>query len=239
MLATVGADQNRQTTTLGSVKHLTPTTQPNPQIPNTTMSRLDAHQHTPTTTYVPLEEARKLANKERRKAGRERHEQRKEQAKDLSSVHKWRHHEDTHQRQEKRRDDGARTFAGLNLDNHRETASHVHASEDTDADKWHAWHLAVLDRIGADLEQRFGEPPAVQRETSGEMLLAMARPAKPRRGARRRQPAAAMTDGEPFEVVEVDGRLVALDEDGWEILPDENAGPSSLLYSDIVRGIME
>jgi hypothetical protein len=77
------------------------------------------------------------------------------------------------------------------------------------------------------------------RESSGEMLLAMARPAKPRRGAHHhRQPAATMTDGEPFEAVEVDGRLVALDEDGWEILPDENAGPS-LLYSDIVRGIMQ
>jgi hypothetical protein len=45
-----------------------------------------------------------------------------------------------------------------------------------------------------------------------------------------------MTDGEAFEVVEIDGRLVALDEDGWEILPDENA-EASLLYSDIVRGI--
>jgi hypothetical protein len=44
-----------------------------------------------------------------------------------------------------------------------------------------------------------------------------------------------MTDGETFEVVEIDGRLVALDEDGWEILPDENA-EVSLLYSDIVRG---
>jgi hypothetical protein len=44
-----------------------------------------------------------------------------------------------------------------------------------------------------------------------------------------------MTDGEMFEVVEIDGHLVALDEDGWEILPDENA-EVSLLYSDIVRG---
>lgn len=44
-----------------------------------------------------------------------------------------------------------------------------------------------------------------------------------------------MTDGEGFEIVEIDGRLVALDEDGWEILPDESA-EASLLYSDIVRG---
>ena len=70
--------------------------------------------------------------------------------------------------------------------------------------------------------------------TSGATLLAMARPAKSRR--RRCPPAMQMTDGEAFEIVEVDGRLVALDEDGWEILPDENA-PDSLLYSDIVRGI--
>jgi hypothetical protein len=70
--------------------------------------------------------------------------------------------------------------------------------------------------------------------TSGATLLAMARPAKSRR--RRCPPAMQMTDGEAFEIVEVDGRLVALDEDGWEILPDENA-QYSLLYSDIVRGL--
>jgi hypothetical protein len=63
------------------------------------------------------------------------------------------------------------------------------------------------------------------------MLLAMARPAK----TRQRRCPPVMTDGETFEVVEIDGRLVALDEDGWEILPDENA-EVSLLYSDIVRG---
>ena len=57
----------------------------------------------------------------------------------------------------------------------------------------------------------------------------MARPAKTRR------PPLQITDGEAFEVVEIDGRLVALDEDGWEILPDESA-EASLLYSDIVRG---
>lgn len=67
------------------------------------------------------------------------------------------------------------------------------------------------------------------RSTSGAALLAMARPAKTRR------PPTQITDGEAFEIVEVDGRLVALDEDGWEILPDESA-EASLLYSDIVRG---
>lgn len=68
----------------------------------------------------------------------------------------------------------------------------------------------------------------------------MARPAKVHRGRDRRlrgYPSTTldMTDGERFEIVEIDGRLVALDEDGWEILPDENA-EASLLYSDIVRG---
>ena len=57
----------------------------------------------------------------------------------------------------------------------------------------------------------------------------MARPAKTRR------PPQQTTDGEAFEVIEIDGRLVAFDEDGWEILPDESAG-TSFLYSDIVRG---
>jgi hypothetical protein len=66
------------------------------------------------------------------------------------------------------------------------------------------------------------------RSTSGAALLAMARPAKTRRPP-------PQTDGEVFEIVEIDGRLVALDEDGWEILADESA-EASLLYSDIVRG---
>ncbi len=57
----------------------------------------------------------------------------------------------------------------------------------------------------------------------------MARPAKTRR------PPLQTTDGEAFEIVEIDGRLVALDEDGWEILPNESA-EASLLYSDVVRG---
>ena len=74
-------------------------------------------------------------------------------------------------------------------------------------------------------------------------MLAMARPARAHRGGRGcgsrnrldRGDYLGMTDGERFEIVEIDGRLVALDEDGWEILPDENA-EASLLYSDIVRG---
>jgi hypothetical protein len=91
----------------------------------------------------------------------------------------------------------------------------------------HLHHLQEEVAQGPEEEARRMEEQA----TSGAMLLEMARPAKTRR--HRCQP--LMTDGEAFEVVEFDGRLVALDEDGWEILPDENA-EDSLLYSDIVRG---
>jgi len=86
--------------------------------------------------------------------------------------------------------------------------------------------------------------PLIPHATSGATLLEMARPAKVHRGRNSRHRdgddyytsvLGMMTDGERFEIVEIDGRLVALDEDGWEILPDENA-EASLLYSDIVRG---
>lgn len=95
----------------------------------------------------------------------------------------------------------------------------------------HHRHLEDSEEAAYDTEEevRFAEE---EQATSGAMLLAMARPAKTRR--RRRCPP-VMTDGEMFEIVEIDGRLVALDEDGWEILPDENA-EVSFLYSDIVRG---
>jgi hypothetical protein len=94
-----------------------------------------------------------------------------------------------------------------------------------------------------DEEEEEEQPGAQDRAllpnaTSGAALLAMARPARVHRGGRnrhRRGDYLGMTDGERFEIVEIDGRLVALDEDGWEILPDENA-EASLLYSDIVRG---
>ena len=42
-------------------------------------------------------------------------------------------------------------------------------------------------------------------------------------------------NGEVFEIVKIEGGLVALDEDGWEIFPDENS-EVSLLFSDIIRG---
>ena len=219
------------------------------------MSRL-YHQTTISVTPVPLPEARKLANKQRRQAGREvsrkshrntstspspgadtmnslfifslqRHEERKVQLKDFAWDRRWeKRFEGNGQRQGKRRDDGSRAFVGRNLDNHRVAALRAHsidtmgAAEEVD----HQQHAQETE------EERLVVPEA----TSGATLLAMARPAKSRR--RRCPPAMQMTDGEAFEIVEVDGRLVALDEDGWEILPDEN-GEESLLYSDIVRGL--
>jgi len=158
---------------------------------------------------------------------------------------KWEHHEQ--QRQEKRPEDGSRAFAGRNLDNHRNAgASHLrgadtmtavaptHAAKDGDYHQHH--HLEDEEEAYETEEDVYFVPVEEEKQaTSGAMLLAMARPAKTRR-RRRPRCSPVMTDGEMFEVVEVDGRLVALDEDGWEILPDENADVS-LLYSDIVRGI--
>lgn len=134
------------------------------------------------------------------------------------------------QRQGKRRDDGTRALAGRNLYNQRVACVLLARSTD-------------IMGVGAEDEAQEEEQAqaydaeeqlVVPQVTSGATLLAMARPAKSRR--RRCPLAMSMTDGEAFEIVEVDGRLVALDEDGWEILPDENA-EDSLLYSDIVRGI--
>ena len=175
----------------------------------------------------------------------QRHEERKEELKALEIDRECkRDGRDAAQRQEKRREDGTRAFTGRNTYNHRKAgALHVRATdiittaavaagaEDGDYHHHHH-HVEEEDDEEAyydteeEKEVRFTEEQA----TSGAMLLAMARPAKTRT---RRPP--AMTDGEMFEVVEIDGRLVALDEDGWEILPDENA-EVSLLYSDIVRG---
>jgi len=202
-----------------------------------------------------LADTRKLANKERRKAGRERHEERKQELKAHESDRKWERHDRDTQRQEKRREDGTRAFTGRNLYNHRiAVASPVRGATDIittttattpvapapEEDN----HLQDDEEEGEeayyDIQEEedainFAEQQE-QRATSGAMLLAMARPAKTRRsrGRQHRCPP-VMTDGEMFELVEVDGRLVALDEDGWEILPDENA-EVSLLYSDIVRG---
>ena len=179
----------------------------------------------------------------------QRHEARKEELKGLEFDRKWERHERDGQRQEKRREDGTRAFTGRNIDNHRKAgALHVRAADiiptttttttttAVSADHHHRHHLEgdEEDAYAYDTEDeeqvRFAEAQA----TSGAMLLAMARPAKTRTRRRRACPP-VMTDGEMFEVVEIDGRLIALDEDGWEILPDENA-EVSLLYSDIVRG---
>lgn len=227
------------------------------------MSLIYSHQQTtsttPTVTVTSLANARKLANKERRKAGREvsqspytcthllipdklsllltqRHEERKEESKAHEFDRKWERHERDAQRQEKRREDGTRAFTGRNLDNHRNAAALHLGTADTmttaagDHHHHHRHRLEDSEEAAYDTKEevKFAEEQA----TSGTMLLAMARPAKTRR--RRRCPP-VMTDGEMFEIVEIDGRLVALDEDGWEILPDENA-EVSLLYSDIVRG---
>jgi len=196
------------------------------------MSRLCSRRQTTATqapTPPPFPDARKLANKQRRKAGRERHEERKTQLKALESDRRWAHIERDAQRQGKRPDNGTRAFVGRNLDNQRAAISRLHAA------------AAVVEGYDAEEEEEtareavHGHEVVVPHVTSGAVLLAMARPAKDHRGRRRHPHMLGVTDGEAFEVVEVDGRFVALDEDGWEILPDENA-EASLLYSDIVRG---
>jgi hypothetical protein len=175
----------------------------------------------------------------------QRHEERKQELKAHEFDRKWERHERDAQRQEKRREDGTRAFTGRNLYNHRKAgALHFRGATDTitaptptaaveDGDHHYHHYHQMEDEEGyyntEEEEIRFAEE---QQATSGAMLLAMARPAKTRS---RRQHPPVMTDGETFEVVEIDGRLVALDEDGWEILPDANAEVSRL-YSDIVRG---
>jgi hypothetical protein len=233
------------------------------------MSHIYSHQQTTASTtpavvtVASLADTRKLANKERRKAGRERHEERKQDLKAHEFDRKWERHDRDSQRQEKRREDGTRAFTGRNLYNHRNAgASHVRgatdiittsvpaaaavaAAEDSDHHQRHHHHHleeeeeddeeAYYDPEEEEEAVRFAEEERQQQQqagtASGAMLLAMARPAK----TRQRRCPPVMTDGETFEIVEIDGRLVALDEDGWEILPDENA-EVSLLYSDIVRG---
>ncbi|KAF8480268.1 hypothetical protein DFH94DRAFT_467980 [Russula ochroleuca] len=212
-------------------------------------------QQTTTSATTPTPAARKLANKERRKAGREvnksphtfktpprpntlffflpqRHEERKTQLKDLEWDRKWeRLQRDAAQRQDKRRDDGTRAFAGRNVYNHRVAcATDIIDVAVFDSDQDQQQQQQQQQQAHYDSEEQVIVP---HHATSGATLLAMARPAKSRR--RRSPPVMQMTDGEAFEIVEIDGRLVALDEDGWEILPDENA-EVSLLYSDIVRG---
>lgn len=167
-------------------------------------------------TPAPLPNTRKLANKQRRKAGRERHEERKNQTKDLAS----RRRVDRPGLQEQLRNNGTHAFTGRNIDNSRALASRMRGDSDTEDDD--------DDEEDDEVETEMEDVPQA-RSTSGAALLAMARPAKVRR------PPPQTTDGEAFEVVEIDGQLVALDEDGWEILSDESA-EASLLYSDVVRG---
>jgi hypothetical protein len=157
----------------------------------------------------------------------QRHEERKTQLKAHEEQRFWCHIEHNSLRQEKRRDTHARSMVGSNIDNVSAFASRVRLTDDVpdfseeDGD------------LEAEAEELLGatmiEAPRSTTTTSGATLLAMARPAKTRRLP------LPITDGEAFEVVEIDGCLVALDEDGWEILPGEH-DEASLLYSDIVRG---
>jgi len=207
------------------------------------MSRLDFVETTTKTTTLTAA-ARKLANKERRDAGRERNEERKELRKSLAWTRRW--DKDPYKRQEQRLSHDTRAFTGRTLDFHRNITRDDDGDTDDDAD---AAAAAAADAHHEQREEKGkmregeGELRVVipQEMASGTMLLAMARPAKTRHGRRGRDhhsSFAAMTDGEAFEFIEVDGRLVALDEDGWEILPDENAEGAFVLYSDIVRGIV-
>jgi len=140
----------------------------------------------------------------------------------------------------------ARAYAGRTLDFHRNiaTPSTTDADDDDDdgaQDYYHEQREEKGKWKAREAEEEEEELVVPQDVASGAMLLAMARPAKMRHGRcgrPHRSPLAAMTDGEAFEVIEVDGRLVALDEDGWEILPDENAEKAFVLYSEIVRGIV-
>jgi len=171
----------------------------------------------------------------------QRHEERKEQHKALASDRRWRH-EQQYQRQEQRQDDGTRAYAGRTLDFHRNIATPSTTDADDDDDGAQDYYHEQREEKGKWKAREEEEELVVPQDVaSGAMLLAMARPAKTRHGRRgrpHRSPLAAMTDGEAFEVIEVDGRLVALDEDGWEILPDENAEKAFVLYSEIVRGIV-
>jgi hypothetical protein len=165
-------------------------------------------------TPAPLPDPRKQANKQRRKAGRERHEERKTQIK-LLAYQRYCEHVDRPGLKEQLLNKGTHVFTGRNIDNLRTLASRLRIDSDTDDDEVE--------------EAEIGDIVPQARSTSGAALLAMARPAKTRR------PPPQTTDGEAFEIVEIDGRLVAFDEDGWEILPDESAA-ASLSYSDVVRG---
>ena len=116
---------------------------------------------------------------------------------------------------------GTHVFTGRNLDNFRMLTSHIWDLSDSDSD-------SDSDSYEDD-EAEIEDVVHHTHSTSGAALLAIARPVKTRR------PLPQTTDGEAFEIIEIDGRLVAFDEDDWEILSDEGAG-ASFLYSDVVRG---
>lgn len=144
----------------------------------------------------------------------------------------WRSIELSLVQQEKRRDIRTRAQMGSNVDNVRAFASRIRGA-DVPADR----DSGDSEEDGEEAEAAEAFEPLTEAEArstttmSGAMLLAMARPAKTHRSPLQ------ITDGEAFEIVEIDGRLVALDEDGWEILSDEFA-VASLSYSDAVRGVV-
>ncbi|KAI0265281.1 hypothetical protein BC834DRAFT_970085 [Gloeopeniophorella convolvens] len=175
------------------------------------------------TPPSPIPNPRKIADTQRRKVGRERHEERKYQLWRVACERSCRQ-QPREMRQEQRGDRGGATpFAGRGLASGRALALDAHyADTDSDLDSDADADEPAYAPVAEDTPE---EPCA-----SGATLLAMARPAK----APRRAPA-PMTDGEAFEVVEIEGRLVLLDEDGWEVLPDENA-QAAALYSEVVRG---
>ncbi|KAI9459201.1 hypothetical protein BJY52DRAFT_1223199 [Lactarius psammicola] len=139
------------------------------------MSRLCSHRQyiamtmsAPTSTPLPPN-PRKLANKQRRQAGRERHEERKTQTKEIASQRRWQS-DDRPGLQEQLRNDGTLAFAGRNLYNIRGLASHIRGDSDTEDDD-------EVDEAAEMVE----DVPLTRSTTSGAALLAMARPAKTRR----------------------------------------------------------
>jgi len=172
----------------------------------------------------------------------QRHEERKNQLKALEWDRKQERLDRDSQRQEKRPDDGTRRAfaAGRNPDSLAvSVVSHLHLHPASPATASEGFDYKYEDEE-EEVPAQNRAPLAPPHATSGATLLAMARPAKVHRGRNRHRrdydyDYLSVLDGERFEIVEIDGRLVALDEDGWEILPDENA-EASVSYSDIVRG---
>jgi diadenosine tetraphosphate (Ap4A) HIT family hydrolase len=138
----------------------------------------------------------------RHHASSQRHEERKNQLKALEWDRKQERLDRDSQRQEKRPDDGARAFAGRNLDNHRvAVVSHLHlhlhpaASPGAATEGW-GWKYEDEEE---EQQQPAQDRALLPNATSGAALLAMARPARVHRGGRNRHDRGdylgMMTDG--------------------------------------------